>query len=98
MLARTLTPYQVYSGLSDLYSLFEEHDITPLFHAAIGSDSSSEFTPQSMHFMWLDRARKVLQSIAFCTTKKALEMGPPRCKPLVPAPISLGNHIVRHAD
>ena len=39
---------------------------------------SSEYTPQSMQLMWIDRARKVLQSIAFCTTPAALEAGPPR--------------------
>lgn len=74
----TNSTLQVWSGLSDLYSLFSEHGVAALFNAAVGE--SSDFTPQSMHFMWLDRARKVLQSVAFCTTKKALEAGPPRCE------------------
>ena len=66
----------VWSGLADLYPLFIQHGAVEVFTNAL--DHGQQVSPESMQFLWLDRARKVFQSVAFCTTAKSLESGPPR--------------------
>ena len=78
-----------WSGLADLYQIFSQHNGIGSFADAMQTHDlgkchkpqpiSSECTGVS----WLDGARKVCQSVAFCTSAEALEGGPPRVsKPL----------------
>ena len=65
-----------WSGLSDISGLFLENGVPFELMASIGGPT--HLTPETMEFLWLDRARKVCQSIAFCTSADALDEGPPR--------------------
>ncbi len=49
-------------------------------------------SPETLQFMLLDRVRKVLQTIAFCTTSEALDYGPPR----VLTQLTIVTEVIKH--
>ena len=69
-----------WTGLADLYNLATHFRATEAFYSAIRSHvgQDMDLSPEAMQAKWLDMARKVCGSVAYCTTPSALENGPPR--------------------
>ena len=80
----------MWSGLLDLHSFFSVYGLNHLFDAAMKDVGGP--TRQAIENLLLDRARKVLQSAAYCTTRSAIDLGPPR----ISAQLAIVTSVLKH--
>jgi hypothetical protein len=67
-------------GLADLSNLARQLDAMDTYYSVIRSQVGPyiELSPDAIEARWLDMARKVCGSVAYCTSPEAVETGPPR--------------------
>ncbi|KAK3723034.1 hypothetical protein LTR37_002180 [Vermiconidia calcicola] len=98
-LASTLSMYWsmsaiAWSGIADLHNLFSRFNATTIFASAFHAAGTiaAGLTPETLQQQWTEKVRKILQSVAYCTSAAALGHGPPRIATALNVVIDVTKH------